>query len=281
MKIQMLLAGAAALALTAAPAMAGTVYHASATAGMGNSPSVQVNTANPAGQWYITAGSTINEQYNGGSAFPASASVELLKGLAAQVLTNSNQNVSLIQISGSSAADNGTASNNDGATFTLKGAVSTDCAYYTGNASTTIDFGTIGIYASDDTGPANAFDMTAPANVTIDTNLAGCNTSNTVTVSKNDIRGLVNNSGAGYDSNVFQANLPYSVTGTYTAGAVGSTAAATNGNYINLAANANSTSASHGAWKSAMALNVNIPVPSKSLLAGAYEGQLTVNIQAF
>ncbi|KQP45671.1 hypothetical protein ASF31_06120 [Brevundimonas sp. Leaf280] len=192
--------------------------------------------------------------------------------------------------------------------------MSTDCAYYTGNASTTIDFGTIGIYASDDTGPANAFDMTAPANVTIDTNLAGCNTSNTVTVSKNDIRafdmtapanvtidtnlagcntsntvtvskndirGLVNNSGAGYDSNVFQANLPYSVIGTYTAGAVGSTAAATNGNYINLAANANSTSASHGAWKSAMALNVNIPVPSKSLLAGAYEGQLSVNIQAF
>ncbi|KQP45673.1 hypothetical protein ASF31_06130 [Brevundimonas sp. Leaf280] len=48
-----------------------------------------------------------------------------------------------------------------------------------------------------------------------------------------------------------------------------------------LAANANSTSASHGAWKSAMALNVNIPVPSKSLLAGAYEGQLSVNIQAF
>jgi hypothetical protein len=26
---------------------------------------------------------------------------------------------------------------------------------------------------------------------------------------------------------------------------------------------------------------VNIPVPSKSLLAGAYEGQLSVNIQAF
>lgn len=77
-------------------------------------------------------------------------------------------------------------------TFTLKGAVSTDYAYYTGNASTTIDFGTIGIYASDDTGPANAFDMTAPANVTIDTNLAGCNTSNTVTVS-DDIRGLVMN----------------------------------------------------------------------------------------
>ncbi|MBD3837458.1 hypothetical protein [Brevundimonas sp.] len=192
-----------------------------------------------------------------------------------------NSNISLFTVSGFSASDNGTAEGAKSATFTLKGKVNTDCAYYTGNASTTIDFGTIGIYASDNTGPANAFDMTAPANVSIDTNLAGCNTSNTVTVSKNDIRGLVNNSGAGYDSNVFQANLPYSVTGSYTAGAPGSTAAATNGNWINLGLNANSTSASHGAWKSAMSLDVNIPVPSNSLLAGNYEGQLTVNIAAF
>lgn len=202
----------------------------------------------------------------------------------AQNLANAqdvNSSTSSWHVVGRSYDNNGTASNNAGATFTLKGAVSTDCAYYTGNASTTIDFGTIGIYASDNTGPANAFDMTAPANVSIDTNLAGCNTSNTVTVSKNDIRGLVNNSGAGYDSNVFQANLPYSVTGSYTAGAVGSAAAATNGNWINLGLNANSTQASHGAWKSAMSLDVNIPVPSKSLLAGAYEGQLTVNIAAF
>ncbi|WP_426024583.1 hypothetical protein [Brevundimonas sp. PWP3-1b1] len=195
--------------------------------------------------------------------------------------TNAGHSFSAFAVQGGSAGNNGTASTSDGATFTLKGAVSTDCAYYTGNASTTIDFGTIGIYASDNTGPANAFDMTAPANVSIDTNLAGCNTSNTVTVSKNDIRGLVNNSGAGYDSNVFQANLPYSVTGSYTAGAVGSAAPASQGNYISLATTANSTSASHGAWKSAMSLDVAIPVPSKSLLAGAYEGQLTVAIQAF
>ena len=248
MKLASLMAGAAALALVAAPAMAGTVNQGAAVGGF-------------------------SKGMYGDMGF-----IDFVKtnGLGGQ-----DSGISVFTATGSSANNNGTASNNDGATFTLKGAVSTDCAYYTGNASTTIDFGTIGIYASDDTGPANAFDMTAPANVTIDTNLAGCNTSNTVTVSKNDIRGLVNNSGAGYDSNVFQANLPYSVTGTYTAGAVGSTAAATNGNYINLAANANSTSASHGAWKSAMALNVNIPVPSKSLLAGAYEGQLSVNIQAF
>ena len=263
-KFASLMAGAAALAMIAAPAMAGTVYQGSVTGTVQITPPIS------------TPFGTIP-----GVSFTGTSNNTTIVGIADALNPGVNSNVSLITISGSSANNNGTASNNDGATFTLKGAVSTDCAYYTGNASTTIDFGTIGIYASDDTGPANAFDMTAPANVTIDTNLAGCNTSNTVTVSKNDIRGLVNNSGAGYDSNVFQANLPYSVTGTYTAGAVGSTAAATNGNYINLAANANSTSASHGAWKSAMALNVNIPVPSKSLLAGAYEGQLSVNIQAF
>lgn len=256
-KIASLMAGAAALALIAAPAMADTINQGSAI------------------------GSFSKGLYG---AFAPSGTTDMtnfIDFVTLHGLDGQDSGISVFTAKGSSAANNGTASNADGATFTLKGAVSTDCAYYTGNASTTIDFGTIGIYASDDTGPANAFDMTAPANVTIDTNLAGCNTSNTVTVSKNDIRGLVNNSGAGYDSNVFQASLPYSVTGSYTAGAVGSTAAATNGNWINLASNANSTSASHGAWKSAMALNVNIPVPSKSLLAGAYEGQLTVNIQAF
>jgi hypothetical protein len=251
-KFASLMAGAAALALTAAPAMADSIYQGSVTV-----PQIFGNgTTTSTATWAVGLADIAN---NWG------------------LLTNT----SLIVISGGSAGNNGTASTSDGATFTLKGEVDTDCAYYTGNASTTIDFGTIGIYASDNTGPANAFDMTAPANVSIDTNLAGCNTSNTVTVSKNDIRGLVNNSGAGYDSSVFQANLPYSVTGSYKAGAVGSTAAATQNAWINLGANANSTSASHGAWKSAMSLDVNIPVPSKSLLAGNYEGQLTVAIQAF
>lgn len=246
-KFAALMAGAAALALTAAPALAGTVYQ-------GSTGVAGINTNNTG---LVTA-------------------ADVLDGLGLL-----GPNVSLFTISGASGSNIGTASNTDGATFTLKGKVTTDCVYYTGNASTVIDFGTIGIYASENAGPAAAFDMTAPANVSIDTNLAGCNTSNTVTVSKNDIRGLVNNSGAGYDTNVFQANLPYSVMGSYTAGAVGAAAPATTGNWINLGLNANSTSANHGAWKSAMALNVNVPVPSKSLLAGNYEGQLTVNITAF
>src|SRR5690606_7332339 len=78
---------------------------------------------------------------------------------------------------GEAVDNNGTAAGSDGATFTLKGLVSTDCAYYSGNNNTeTLDFGQIGIYASDDTGPAAAFTMVDEATVTIDTNLAGCNT---------------------------------------------------------------------------------------------------------
>ncbi|WP_312146207.1 hypothetical protein [Brevundimonas sp.] len=256
-KFASLFAGVAAVALTAGAASADPIYQGSVTGVLG------------------TYAGDIN-----GSGFGNAFGLGAVIG--ADIANNwvGLNNTSLIVISGGSAGNNGQESNTDGATFTLKGNVTKDCAYYTGNANTTIDFGTIGIYASNNAGPAAAFDMTAPASVSIDTNLAGCNTSNTVSVSKNDIRGLVNNSGVGYDSNVFQAHLPYSVTGSYTAGAVGSTSA-TAGNWINLAEGANATSATHGAWKSAMSLDVNIPVPSKSLLAGNYEGKLTVSITAF
>ncbi|QTC86732.1 hypothetical protein [Brevundimonas pondensis] len=253
MKIATLLAGVAAVALTASAASADTINRGQFG---GNGP-LAVNVQGGTFLGDIAAGlNRINAQSAGSP-------------------------ISAWHAFGGSQGDNGTAANNDGATFTLKGVVSTDCAYYSGSSnSQTIDFGTIGIFASDNTGPAAAFDMTAPANVTIDSNLAGCNTSNTVTLSKSDIRGLVNNSSAGYDTNVFQANLPFSVTANYTAGAVGVAGAASPTSLV-LTAASNSVSAQHGAWKSAMALNVNIPVPSKSLLAGSYQGDLTVNIAAF
>ncbi len=277
MKIVSLLAGVAALALSAAAAQAGEVYHASATTGSVAGPTVNVPGV---GGVYLLPNSTITETYTQ-AGYPANTAIDYLKGLSPLVINDSTAEVSMIEIKGLSADNNGTASGSDGATFTLKGSVSTDCAYYSGSSNAqTIDFGTIGIYASDNTGPAAAFDMTAPANVTIDSNLAGCNTSNTVTLSKSDIRGLVNNSSAGYDTNVFQANLPFSVTANYTAGAVGVAGAASPTSLV-LDAASNSASKQHGAWKSAMALNVNIPVPSKSLLAGSYQGDLTVNIAAF
>ena len=253
MKIATLLAGVAAVALTASAASADTINRGQ----FGGNGSLAVGVQGGSFLGDIAAAANRLNAQSGGSP------------------------ISAWHAFGGSQGDNGTAANADGATFTLKGLVSTDCAYYSGSStSQTIDFGTIGIYASDNTGPAAAFDMTAPANVTIDSNLAGCNTSNTVTLSKSDIRGLVNSSSAGYDTNVFQANLPFSVTANYTAGAVG-VAGAASATSLTLTTGSNSISAQHGAWKSAMALNVNIPVPSKSLLAGTYQGDLTVNIAAF
>ena len=262
MKIATLLAGVAAVALTASAASADDINRGEIFRGFTNGNGTYApDNYTVAG--YVASSSGWSRPNNRANAQNAAAQY------------------SSWHATGGSQGDNGTASNNDGATFTLKGSVSTDCAYYSGSSNAqTIDFGTIGIYASDNTGPAAAFDMTAPANVTIDSNLAGCNTSNTVTLSKSDIRGLVNNSSAGYDTNVFQANLPFSVTANYTAGAVGVAGAASPTSLV-LDAASNSASKQHGAWKSAMALNVNIPVPSKSLLAGSYQGDLTVNIAAF
>ena len=183
---------------------------------------------------------------------------------------------------GSSAGNNGTESMSDGATYSLKGNVTKDCAFYSGSsASHSLDFGTIGIYASDNTGPAAAFDMTGPASVTVYTNLAGCNTSNTVKLTKNSVDGLVNagNTG-GYDTNVFQANLPFTVEAKYTAVAQGSVAAGAS-TTLSVASTALSSQATHGAWKSPMSIAVNIPVASKSLLAGDYTGSVAVEITAF
>lgn len=182
---------------------------------------------------------------------------------------------------GGSVGNVGTAEQTKTATFTLKGKVTKDCAFYTGSGNQVLDFGTIGIYADDSAGPAAAFDMVADAEVTIYSNLAGCNSANLVSLSKNDIRGLVNNAGGGYDTNVFQANLPYSVDARYTAAPIGQVVNATESTQISLSTTGNWAGKEHGAWKSPMAIAVKIPRPSKSLLAGNYEGDLTVEIRAY
>ena len=175
---------------------------------------------------------------------------------------------------------NGDAS--DGATFSLTGNVTEDCAFYTGTSNAlSFDFGQIGVYVSDNTGPAAAFTMVAPAVMNFDTNLAGCNTANSVTITKNSADGLINSgNNGGYDSNVFQANLPFSVEAKYTAAAHNAVA---NGSQqtLSVASTALSNVANHGAWKSPFSLAVNIPVASKALLAGNYEGTVAVQIQAF
>lgn len=169
----------------------------------------------------------------------------------------------------------------DNATFSLQGTVSTDCAFYTGTSNVlSFDFGQIGVYVSDNTGAAAAFTMVAPAAMNFDTNLAGCNTANTVSISKNDIRGLVNNSGSGYDTDVFQANLPYIVAASYTAPTT-NTVAQGSLQTLTVGAGANAASSGqHGAWKSNMDIEVTIPQAQLALLAGQYSGNFTVTIAA-
>jgi hypothetical protein len=199
--------------------------------------------------------------------------------LVADLLNPSvNSNTSLITIAGLSVTNNGSASLTDGASFTLQGTVSKDCAYYSGNVNTTIDFGQIGIYASDNTGPALAFDQVADAAVSIETNLAGCNTRNTVAIAKGNSDGMHTNNGSSFDPVQFTNVLPYRVAAGWTGVADGSFA--TGPQSLNLSVSEQAKNTTQGAWKSAMDIDVVIPAQSKSLVSGTYSDTLTVTLTA-
>lgn len=248
MKLVNLLAGVAVAAMMTTSAFADPIFKATTLTGFGT-----ITTTNPLS----------------------------LGGIAALVnVDNPSSLLSTAVVAGLSVGNTGTASTTDGETFTLKGKVTPDCTYYSGAPVAAIDFGTIGINASSLTGPNLAFDMVAPAAVSIQTNMAGCNTRNSVTLTKNDVNGLVNSTNAGgYDTNVFQANLPYSAQASYVAAASGVVGVGAPVSWT-VAANAISGTATHGAWKSAMDINVLIPVPPKALLAGDYQGTLQVTLLA-
>lgn len=192
-----------------------------------------------------------------------------------------NPNNSIITIVGGSLGNIGGAGNNeDGATFTLEGTVDEDCAYYSGNVDTNIDFGQIGIFTSDQAGPAAAFDMVADASVVINTNLAGCNTANTVTISKGANGAMTSDNTSGFNAAVFTNELEYTVAANYTAGANTVGAPVSTTNHVQLSTSQGSNFATHGAWKSPMAITVTIPAPSLSLLSGTYTDTLEVEIKA-
>lgn len=190
-----------------------------------------------------------------------------------------NTNISAWHAVGLSADDVGNVGN-DGASFTLQGEVSRDCVYYSGNNNTeTFDFGTLGIYAGDETGPAAAFTMVAPAVLAIQTNLAGCNTNNRVTLSRT-VADMTNASTSGFDNTVFTNSLPYEVTAVYagaTQTAGGGSSVARN---LKLATGDLTEDETNGAWKSPMTLAVVIPQQTQALLAGNYEGTFTLTIAA-
>lgn len=264
-KIVSLMAGAAAVALSAAPALAGPdIYQGSATGSL-NIPAIPILLPNGIN----LSGTSTN-----------TALVDAIDSLVNPGVTSS---IALFTIDSNGFANNqGTAnSQNQGATFSLIGNVTPDCAYYVGNASKTIDFGQIGINANDNN-PGAAFDMVGNApSVDIDTNLAGCNTRNRVTINKANLK----NGGAaglGFDGAQFTDELQFTATARYTAGAVNSTAAVNGAaNHIVVGAGATTASAQHGAWKSAMNIRLEVQNPGKSLVAGTYNGAVQLDISAY
>lgn len=178
--------------------------------------------------------------------------------------------------------DSETARDNIDVVFTLSGTVNADCSFYAGNTSSArnIDFGVIGIKTGDNENVNQAFEMVGPARADIETLTAGCNTNNQVEISKNDIRGLVNNNPGGYDTNEFQANIPYEVSASWT-GVAYNTQGAGTGQSLTVGLNANAGQKQQGAWRSDMTIVIEAPaVTSHGLVSGTYTGETTVTLRA-
>ncbi|SFS78772.1 hypothetical protein, partial [Brevundimonas viscosa] len=115
-----------------------------------------------------------------------------------------------------------------------------------------------------------------PATAQIQTNVAGCNTRNLVRVTKGNPDGMSNPSTSGYDPAQFTNKLPYSVAVAFN-GSAPNSAAAQAGSF-NVDASEQTDSQLHGAWKSVFTMNVNVPPPSLSLLAGTYTDTVNVTL---
>ncbi len=177
----------------------------------------------------------------------------------------------------------GVASTSETADFTITGNVSEACVLGAGGDLNDIDFGTIGIYADATSTVENVFTSVGPADGHTRTNLAGCNTANRMTITKtNGVNGLVNTGAAtgGYDGNVFQANIPYTVAALYTAGAVGTTVPQGSISQFSVSSTEGSDSKEHAAWKSNAAFKVILTDPTKALVAGDYSDTVTVVLEA-
>ena len=166
--------------------------------------------------------------------------------------------------------------------FTLTGSVNKDCSFYSGNnaGARDIDFGVIGVRTGNNENVNDAFEMVGPAVAEIETLTAGCNFNNSVEINKDDIRGMVNVAGSGYDSDEFQANIPYTVTANWTGVGV-STVAAGSAQELEVGLNQNAATKLQGAWRSAMTIDIVAPaIQDKGLVAGNYTGKTTLTLRA-
>ena len=168
--------------------------------------------------------------------------------------------------------------------FILQGEVAKNCSYFI-NSSTntqTIDLGAIGIHNGDNQAVGTLFNQVDTLNVDNQSTGAGCNTDNTVTVTKtNGANGLTNASPGDYDNNQFTAHIPYSLTVGFQ-DAVLQGAGSQPGAFqsFQVATTAGTGSLNLGAWRSEINVHATIPAQSKGLLAGTYSDTITVTLAA-
>lgn len=179
-------------------------------------------------------------------------------------------------------SDSETATPTVNVVFTLTGSVNKDCSFYSGNdsAARNINFGVIGVRTGNNENVNDAFEMVGAAEADVDTLTAGCNFNNEVEIVKNNVNGMVNAAAGGYDTNQFQANIPYSVNASWTGVALN---AVTTGSpqSLNVATNVLSGVKQQGAWRSNMAIDFDAPaITNKGLVAGTYTGTTTLTLRA-
>lgn len=156
-------------------------------------------------------------------------------------------------------------------TWRITGFVPADCVLFTGGGNGSqqvIDLGQIGIEGQSNLGSDTVFDLRDNIQLTVASGTAGCNTANTMTITKaNGASGLVNSAPGAFDGDQFQANIPYSIAATFDADTVTS---------LNVSSTAPSNQATLGAWRSGFTMAFNAGKPGKGLVAGAYEDVITV-----
>ncbi len=167
--------------------------------------------------------------------------------------------------------------------FNLSGSVSKDCSFYAGNGGNAqnLNFGTIGIQAGNNVNVGDAFEMVGPAVAIVTSATAGCNFSNTVAIAKNSAQGMVNTAaGLSYDSNQFQANIPYRVAAAWTGVADGAGAVVGGPQSLAVSEVQLNNSIAQGAWRSGMVLTFTAPPATKALVAGQYTGITNLTLTA-
>lgn len=167
--------------------------------------------------------------------------------------------------------------------FNLSGSVSKDCSFYAGNGGNAqnLNFGTIGIQAGNNVNVSDAFEMVGPAVAVVTSATAGCNFSNVVKIEKNNAAGMVNtNPALSYDSNQFQANIPYRVAAAWTGVADGAGAVVGGPQSLAVSEVQLNNSIAQGAWRSGMILTFTAPVATKALVAGQYTGVTNLTLTA-